>query len=87
MKYLPLAFLAGVFSLLLLSCGSKSPLEKEATAIINSKCRKCHTTKRIYDKKQNAQWWEKTLRRMQNYGTELTEEETRLLIEYLSQGR
>ena len=87
-----LYLLAGIIlsSLILFACTSKSPLEKEATAVINSKCTKCHSTKRIYQRRKEGlarATWEKIVSRMQNYGANLTEDEQKVLLDYLSGGR
>ena len=77
-------------SLILFACTSKSPLEKEATAIINSKCNKCHSPKKIYQRRKQGTdraTWQKILSRMQNYGANLTEKEERILLDYLSGGK
>ncbi len=74
-----------IFLLILISCGPKDNLEKEATAIINSNCKKCHSLKRVYNNKgRDANWWAETVSRMQNYGANLSEEEKDLIIKYLS---
>ncbi len=71
--------------LLAVSCSSKSPSEKEATAIINSKCRQCHTTGRVYDNKgRDKEWWLRTIERMQNYGAKINDEEIQKIVSYLS---
>ncbi len=83
MRFLvPLPFLV---CLLAVSCSPKGPSEKEATAIINSKCRQCHTTSRVYDNKgRDKEWWLKTIERMRNYGTKINDEEIQKIVSYLS---
>ena len=73
-----------LIAMALFAC-SKSPLEKEATAIINQKCTKCHSTKRIYKQEnRDRAWWDKTLARMEGYGASLSEEERKTILEYLA---
>ena len=74
-------FISGV----LVSCTSKNPFEKEATALINNKCARCHSTKRIYNKKdKGVTWWKEVLNRMETYGAELTERERQIILKYLA---
>ena len=71
---------------LLMACskGPEHPLEKEATSIINKKCRVCHSTDRIYAKRRREEEWRAIILRMMGYGAEIDENEAALLLKYLN---
>ncbi|WP_022854101.1 c-type cytochrome [Thermodesulfatator atlanticus] len=75
----------GMFLLLATPGFASGDLESRATSIINQKCAMCHSTKRVYrNKGRSKQWWTKNVKRMREYGTQMTDEEARTIVEYLS---
>ena len=54
------------------------------TRIINKKCTRCHSTKRIYAYKRSKEEWQDIIERMKRHGAEIDKEEIAFLVEYLS---
>jgi hypothetical protein len=52
--------------------------------LINKKCTTCHTTERIDNAGGDQAYWNETMERMKNYGTKLTADEEKQIMDYLS---
>ncbi len=52
--------------------------------IINHKCARCHSTKRIYAYKRSKAEWQDIIERMKRHGAKIGKEEIGFLVEYLS---
>ncbi len=58
---------------------------KEAEALFEKKCNQCHSSERPKSKKKTPQEWETTVMRMKNKsGSNISDEEARMIIDYLS---
>jgi len=56
-----------------------------AEALIRERCTKCHTLAPIQSAKKTPEEWEKTVQRMRLKGAKLSDEEAKIVIQYLSQ--
>ncbi len=74
------AFLMFAFTALFTACSGTD----KGTRIINKKCTKCHSTKRIYAYKRSKAEWQDIIERMKRHGAEIDHEEIGFLVEYLS---
>ncbi len=80
--------LAAVFllaSIFLWACDRGPGENREVEALIKKRCTICHTTERIYKARQGRAWWEQTIDRMIRHGAELTPDERKEIIDFLSQ--
>jgi len=77
-----------VFSISL-SFGFQGPVlakgSDEGKALFESRCSTCHGTGRITSKKKSEIDWRSTVERMKRNGATLNDEETKLVIEHLTQ--
>lgn len=57
----------------------------DAVALFEQKCNTCHSIERAKSKKKTQQEWESTVMRMKNVnGAPITDEEAKIIIDYLS---
>ncbi|MCL5061887.1 MAG: photosystem P840 reaction-center cytochrome c-551 [Nitrospiraceae bacterium] len=86
MKKLGVSILGITF--LVVSGMSVSSAEKpkvDAKALFEQKCSTCHSIDRPKSKKKTAKEWESTVMRMKNVnGCPITDEEAKIIIDYLS---
>ena len=60
------------------------PSDSAMVSLLSGACTGCHSMQRISNKTGDAEAWAETVERMKGKGAELTEEETRALIDYLA---
>ena len=71
--------------LMMLAFGAAPELPKEAPELaILARCMVCHGMEHVVQQRLTAQQWEKTLAKMQKWGMQLTPEETKALVAFLS---
>jgi len=73
-------FLLLAFASLFTACTAKD----RGTRIINKKCTRCHSTKRVYAYKRGKAEWQDIIDRMKRHGAEISKEEIDFLVKYLS---
>lgn len=56
----------------------------DAKDLFEKKCSLCHSADRPKSKKKTAVEWENTVAKMKKNGCSLTDEETKIIIEYLT---
>jgi len=56
-----------------------------AEALIQERCTKCHNLAPIQNAKKTPEEWEKTVQRMRQKGAKLSDEEAKIVIQYLSE--
>ena len=52
--------------------------------LVEERCTRCHDTKRIYRKKRNRTYWEQNVSRMIKWGSQLSDNERKVVIDYLT---
>jgi mono/diheme cytochrome c family protein len=57
----------------------------DAAALFEQKCSICHSTNRAKSKHKTASKWATTVERMRKKGAPLTDEEAKVVIDYLAQ--
>ena len=57
----------------------------DAKALFEKKCSTCHSINRPMSKKKTEEKWAKTVARMRKHGCALTDEETKIIVDYLVQ--
>lgn len=58
--------------------------EEKGAALLEERCSVCHPSARPKSKQKTPEQWEATVKRMMGKGAKLTEEERKVLVEYLS---
>jgi cytochrome c5 len=78
--------LAVVFLAVSVTSGHSAEKSKvDANALFEQKCSACHSIDRPKAKKKTAKEWESTVMRMKNVnGCPITDEEAKIIIDYLS---
>lgn len=77
-------FLIGISLMTLcIACGSEKP-KTPADELFLSKCSRCHGTKLALDKKKTYEQWLDTIKRMENFGMEITGGERKVIAQYLA---
>lgn len=56
----------------------------DGAALLEERCTVCHTADKITQAQKSADQWESTVTRMVNKGTQLTDDEKAVLVEYLA---
>lgn len=56
----------------------------DAKDLFEKKCSQCHSTDRPKSKKKTAAEWESTVAKMKKKGCSVTDEETKIIVDYLS---
>jgi mono/diheme cytochrome c family protein len=56
----------------------------DAKALFEKKCSQCHSADRPKSKKKTAAEWESTVARMQKNGCPVTDEEAKIIVDYLA---
>jgi mono/diheme cytochrome c family protein len=55
----------------------------DAKALFENKCSTCHSIKRPMSKKKTEAKWTKTVSRMRKWGCALTDDEAKIIVDYL----
>ena len=61
------------------------PVPMDGKALLEERCVACHTLERVTTAKKDVAGWEATVRRMIAQGAQLTDDEAKVLIEYLAE--
>ncbi|TYT74460.1 c-type cytochrome [Desulfobotulus mexicanus] len=86
-KALFLSFVMAVamaFSLALSSPATSSDAMAEGESLLQNRCTSCHGAGKITRAKKDRNGWERTVRRMEQKGVQLTDAERTLLLNYLA---
>lgn len=57
---------------------------EEGAALLESRCSVCHSSSRPKSKQKTPEQWDKTVTRMMGKGAQLTVDEKKILVDYLS---
>lgn len=75
-------FLLAMFSAVLcVSCGSEP--KTPADELFLSKCSRCHGSQLALEKKKTYEQWLDTIKRMENFGLEISGSERKAIAQYL----
>jgi len=76
---------AGVFLLSTVWCPAAEKERNNGGTLFESNCNKCHSLERPKSKKKTKDGWETTVLRMKKNGATITDDEAKLIINYLSE--
>ncbi len=83
-----LSLLTILLLLVIMAWACKHPektVTSDAEGLIQERCTKCHTLAPIQKAKKTPEEWEKTVQRMRLKGAKLSDEEAKIVIQYLSE--
>lgn len=81
-RRIPVALLAAVLGVVLISCGSGQPSGEK---LLSSRCQHCHTPELATSVSKSRDGWAITIDRMIARGAVLDEAEREILIDYLAE--
>lgn len=75
----------GVFFLATAWCAAAQKEAPPGKALFENSCGKCHSLDRPKSKKKTTEEWETTVLRMKKGGAPITDDEAKLIVNYLSE--
>lgn len=90
-KYFFIIFLLILAAMIIASCGSSAEPEAAATptthpgkALVSSRCTICHELNRVENASYDREGWQLTVKRMVDFGAQLSEEQAGLTVDFLA---
>jgi cytochrome c5 len=80
-----ITLVAGVFFLTTVWCPAAEKVGNDGKTLFESNCGKCHNLDRPKSKKKTNTEWETTVLRMKQKGMAITDDEAKIIINYLSE--
>ncbi len=77
-------FLTILISLVIIFTSRCARRPADPEVLLRERCTRCHTLAPIQGARKSPEEWEKTVQRMRSKGAILTDEEARIIIQYLS---
>jgi hypothetical protein len=84
MKKIMLTAVAASIGFTLPSFATQQPPAPGGAQLLEQRCSECHSPARAKSAKKTAKEWQSTVTRMMDKGTKLSEQEKKILVDYLA---